>query len=61
MPKLPVYTIQTSSTMSNVIRRFISYVGKVKLNDFKDSSHMALVDKYCSDEETRVSQLPTSS
>ncbi|OAX81599.1 hypothetical protein ACJ72_04061 [Emergomyces africanus] len=26
----------------SAIRRFISYVGKVKLSDFKDSTHMAL-------------------
>lgn len=45
--------------MSNVVRRFISYVGKVKLSDFKDESHKALVDKYCKDQETRVSQMST--
>ncbi|KAJ6102985.1 hypothetical protein N7486_005412 [Penicillium sp. IBT 16267x] len=39
--------------MSKVIRRFIFYVGRVKLSDFKDESHMALVDKYCNDQETR--------
>lgn len=47
--------------MTTVNRRFISCVGKVKLSDFEDPSHMALVDKYCNDQETRVSQLPTSS
>lgn len=46
--------------MSNVIRRFISYVGKVKLSDFKDASHKALVDSYCNDQETRVSKLSNS-
>ncbi|KAJ6125383.1 hypothetical protein N7471_012700 [Penicillium samsonianum] len=30
--------------MSKVIRRFISYVGRVKLSEFKDESHMGLVD-----------------
>lgn len=47
--------------MSNVMRRFISYVGKVKLSDFKELSHMALVDKYCNDQEARVSEFSTPS
>lgn len=44
--------------MSTVIRRFISYVGKVKLTDFKNSTHMTLVDKYCNEQESRVSYFP---
>lgn len=47
---------EISSTMSNVIRRFISYVGKVKLSDFRNPSHKELVEKYCNDQETRVSR-----
>ncbi|GFF62716.1 hypothetical protein IFM60648_00699 [Aspergillus lentulus] len=39
--------------MSTVIRRLISYVGKVRPNDFKDVTHMTLVDKYCHEQETR--------
>ncbi|PYH94144.1 hypothetical protein BO71DRAFT_399124 [Aspergillus ellipticus CBS 707.79] len=39
--------------MSTVIRRFISYIGKVKLTDFKDQTHMALVDSYCKEQEAR--------
>ncbi|KAL8745466.1 MAG: hypothetical protein Q9190_002403 [Brigantiaea leucoxantha] len=39
--------------MSNIIRRLISYVGKVKLSDFKDPSTTAIVDKYCEDQEAR--------
>lgn len=41
--------------MATVLRRFISYVGKVKLGDFKDPKHVALVDSYCKDQESRVS------
>jgi len=44
--------------MSKIIRGFISYVGKVKLSDVKDPSHMALIDKYCNGQEKRVSQTP---
>ncbi|KAJ5555934.1 hypothetical protein N7513_003576 [Penicillium frequentans] len=47
--------------MSNVVRRFISYVGKVKLSDFKDESHKALVDKYCKDQETRDDRIKQAS
>ena len=46
--------------MSNIIRRFISYVGKVKISDFKDPVKRAVVDKYCKDQEERVSQFLTS-
>ncbi|EER39361.1 hypothetical protein HCDG_06466 [Histoplasma capsulatum H143] len=42
--------------MSLIIRRFISYIGKVKLSDFKNSTHRPLVDAYCHEQEARVSQ-----
>ncbi|KAJ6105324.1 hypothetical protein N7523_010134 [Penicillium sp. IBT 18751x] len=47
--------------MSKIIQRFISYVGKVKPSDFKDSSHMALVDKYCNDQEKRDPRIKKAS
>ncbi|OJD13571.1 hypothetical protein AJ78_05987 [Emergomyces pasteurianus Ep9510] len=47
--------------MSTVIRRFISYVGKVKLSDFKDPTHMALVDKYCNEQESRDPRIKQAS
>lgn len=40
--------------MSTIIRRFISYVGKVKMSDFKNETHMALVDNYCKEQESRL-------
>ncbi|RMZ85148.1 hypothetical protein DV738_g264, partial [Chaetothyriales sp. CBS 135597] len=39
--------------MSKIFRRFITYVGKVKLSDFKDADQIALVDKYCKEQEAR--------
>lgn len=57
--KLTVFWVfRNSIIMSTVIRRFISYVGKVKLSDFKDPTHMALVEKYCNEQESRVSYGP---
>ncbi|KAL3474255.1 hypothetical protein BJX99DRAFT_260523 [Aspergillus californicus] len=47
--------------MSTTIRRFISYVGKVSLSDFKDKTHMALVDNYCKEQETRDSRVKKAS
>ncbi|PYH98322.1 hypothetical protein BO71DRAFT_395436 [Aspergillus ellipticus CBS 707.79] len=39
--------------MSTVIRRFISYIGKYSLSDFKNPAHATLVDTYCNDQEKR--------
>ncbi|KAF2161842.1 hypothetical protein M409DRAFT_27898 [Zasmidium cellare ATCC 36951] len=47
--------------MANVIRRFISYVGKVKLGDFKDPSLLKQVHKYCNDQETRDPRIKQAS
>ena len=35
-------------------KRFISYVGKVNLDHFKDSKLQSLVKQYCENEEKRV-------
>lgn len=40
--------------MSTVIRRFMSYVGKVRLSDFKNPTHAKIVDQYCKDQEAKV-------
>ncbi|KAL4766950.1 hypothetical protein BDW60DRAFT_201151 [Aspergillus nidulans var. acristatus] len=39
--------------MSTVVRRFISYIGKCSLSDFKNPTHATLVDTYCNDQEKR--------
>lgn len=46
---------QSSISMSTVIRRFISCIGKVKLSEFKATKYMTLIDKYRKRYGSRVS------